>query len=137
MSELMLSLLVWIGGNTDYNTDLDLPNVSLVTQHNLCRLYGVDHKQRCDDLGLKGFYNKELTIYLGTEFDPADPHHQSRLLHELVHYVQWSNGKGDSECMGNLEVEAYDLQDAWRAARSMAPVLADFNRFMLEISCSA
>ncbi len=137
MKELMLSLLTWVGANTSYQVDVALPNLAMVTEHNMCAVYGVNNKSQCDALKLRGFYNKASTIYMRMDFDLHDPHHQSQLLHELIHYIQWANGRDESECLGHLELEAYDLQDRWREERDLAPVLADFNRLMLEVSCSA
>ena len=137
MTELMISLMAWLGTHSAYGTEVHLPNIAMLPQHNMCRIYGVDDKARCDALGLKGFYDKRLTIYMRMDFDPENMHHQSQLLHELVHYLQWSSGEADEHCLGHLELEAYELQDAWRVEQGLQPVLADFNRLMLEISCSA
>lgn len=137
MMELVLGLMSWIGAHSGYILPADLPNLVFTTQHNMCALYGIDHKARCDASGLKGFYDKHLTIYLGTDFDPTNKHHQSRLLHELVHYVQWKNSAEHKTCLGQLEVEAYDIQDQWRKKNGLAPILAEFNRILLEASCDA
>ena len=103
----------------------------------MCQLFGIDDKFRCDVSGLKGFYNEDQTIYMGIDFDPANSHHVSRLLHELVHYVQYQNGEGKERCRGEVEVEAYELQDRWRESEGLEPILAEFNRMMLKASCSA
>lgn len=137
MAELILSLFVWIGANSEYDVGFPQPIVVMTTQHNMCQLFGIDDMFRCDVSGLKGFYNEDLTIYLGTDFNADNPHHVSRLLHELVHYVQYKNGVGQGMCRGNLEVEAYDIQDAWRKDNGLEPILAEFNRLMLEANCSA
>ena len=137
MNEIMLSFLVWIGANTSHNTNLNLPNIVMTNQHNMCANYGINHKQRCEAMRLKGFFNKELSIYLRPDFDENNPHHLSQLLHELVHYVQFQNMKTEHYCLGALEVEAYDLQDRWRKNNGLQPVLADFNRLMLEASCDS
>lgn len=136
MAELILSLIVWIGANSEYDVDFPQPIVVMTTQHNMCELFGISDKFRCEVSGLKGFYNEDMTIYLGTDFNPENSHHVSRLLHELVHYVQYQNGEGYL-CRGNLEVDAYDLQDKWRKDKGLEPVLAEFNRLMLEANCSA
>ena len=136
MAELILSLIVWIGANSEYEVDFPQPIVVMTTQHNMCELFGISDKFLCEISGLKGFYNEDMTIYLGTDFDQNDSHHVSRLLHELVHYVQYKNGE-DYLCRGNLEVEAYDLQDEWRKDQGLEPILAYFNRLMLQANCSA
>ena len=137
MSEILMALMVWIGANTQYNTTLDLPNVVFTTQHNMCAQYGIRDKTRCDDARLRGFFDKKLTIYMSVNFDSADPHSRSQLLHELIHYVQWANGRGADTCLGHLELEAYVLQDRWRTQNDLRPTLGDFNRMMLSASCDA
>jgi hypothetical protein len=135
MSELLLGLLVWIGAHTGYSTDVELPNVVMTTRHNMCALYGISAKDRCDSAELKGFYDKDLTIYLDTDFDSRDNHHRSRLLHELVHYVQWKNGRNKHACLGKLEAEAYELQDAWREENGLAPGTSPFKIILLAAAC--
>lgn len=135
MKELVLMLMSWIGSHSGYAVPEQLPNLVFTTQHNMCALYGIDQKASCDASGLRGFYDKELTIYLGADFDPDNRHHQSRLLHELVHYVQWQNTAHDVTCLGHLEVEAYDIQDKWRDTQGLNPILAEFNRILLTASC--
>ena len=137
MNELMLSFLIWIGANSSYDARQSLPNIVITDEYNMCARYGINNKQRCEGMRLKGFFNKKLSIYLRPDFDINNPHHQSQLLHELVHYVQFSNiGKNDY-CLGQLELEAYDLQDKWRSGHGLQPVLGDFNRMMLAASCEA
>lgn len=135
MNELIFSLLLWIGDHSHYDIYLQHPNIAQITRHNLCSHYGLDQKHRCEGMRLIGFYDKRDTIFLRTEFDKDSPNQQSHLLHELVHYVQWSNGLDKGYCLGRLELEAYELQDQWRIQQGLTPVLGDFNRMMLAASC--
>ena len=137
MNEVVLALMTWIGANSGYDTSLAAPNIVMTTRHNMCALYGINHKAQCDSSGLSAFFDKNLTVYLPTGFDPGNEHDQSKLLHELVHYVQWSHGQNKTTCLGQLEVEAYDLADQWRASHDLGPSLAVFNRILLEASCDA
>lgn len=137
MNDVILALLTWIGTQTTYSTSIEYPNIVFTNRHNMCALYGINEKGRCEAARLKGFYDKEVTIYLGLDFDIKNPHHQSRLLHELIHYVQWANNKNSTTCLGHLEVEAYDLQDKWRANFQLKPIMSEFNRIMLGASCDA
>lgn len=138
MNELMLSLLLWIGDHSAYNAPLTLPNLVRTEQSNVCQNYGITQKDRCQAQRLVGFFDKNLTIYMRIGYDLDDIHHQSQLLHELVHYVQWANKKNDDNyCLGLIELEAYNLQDQWRMQHGLQPVLSDFNRLMLEASCEA
>ena len=105
-------------------------------QSNLCQHYGIHQKHRCQAQRLAGFFDKNITIYMRVSYDLDDPHHQSQLLHELVHYVQWENRQADDHyCLGLIELEAYELQDKWRVKNGLQPLLSDFNRLMLEASC--
>jgi hypothetical protein len=135
MQEVLAGLLAWIGSQTGYNVDLSLPNVSLTEPYNVCMNYGIKHKGQCDAAHLKGFYNKHYTIYLQNNFNLNNKHDRSALMHELVHYVQWSNQQQKSTCLGQLEVEAYDLQDKWREHYHLGAVLDPFKRIMLQASC--
>lgn len=135
MNELVFSLLLWIGDHSSYDVYLPHPNIAQITTHNLCKRYGIDHKERCEDMRLIGFYDTQQTIFLRAQFDNKNLNQQSHLLHEMVHYVQWSNGLDSDYCLGELELEAYELQDTWRFQQGLAPVLGDFNRMMLAASC--
>ncbi|MCW9023574.1 MAG: hypothetical protein OQK73_02720 [Gammaproteobacteria bacterium] len=89
-------------------------------------------------LKVKGIYDKAVTIYLRNDFNLVGVEDRSRLLHELVHWVQWANGKNEiSHCMGNLEVEAYVLQNEWRAQYGLAPRRNEFTLLMMEANCSS
>jgi hypothetical protein len=136
MAELMLSLLTWLGSHTAHRVDLPLPNLVLAEPYQLCVRYGERDKGRCAATRLRGFYDRHLTIFLHADFDPRSPVDRSRLLHELVHYVQWKNG-AHGRCWGELELEAYRLQDAWRAEHGLAPALDPFKAIMLGAACEA
>jgi len=137
MQDLMVILLIWIGANSGYDVDLVLPNITLTNTYNICANYGIANKGQCEAAKLKAFYDKDLTIYLPIEFDPQDMADRSRLIHELVHYVQWANNKQKTTCLGHLEVEAYELQDQWRVAHHLNESLDPFRKIMLEASCDA
>ena len=54
------------------------------------------------------------TIILREGFDINTVHDKSILLHELAHHLQYQNYKNENAaCLGELEREAYDLQDKW------------------------
>lgn len=137
MTNLILSLLVWLGMNTDYDINVTLPNIVMTEPYNMCAAYGIKDMGRCKAAHLMGFYDKNTTIYLRTSFDQFDVEDKSRLIHELVHYVQWSNGRHLTECLGLLELEAYELQDQWRIEHDLEPSLDEFNKILLRASCDA
>jgi hypothetical protein len=135
MDAIILSLLGWLNLYTEYDTRVALPNIVITEQANMCQSYGIMDAGTCQATKLKGFYDRRVTIYLHADFDPHDPQDQSRLLHELVHYVQWHNGINDTECWGALEVEAYNLQDEWRILHGMSNITDPFKLVMLEAAC--
>lgn len=135
MDALILTLVGWINLNTEYNTVIDLPNIVITEEANLCRQYGIDKPGTCKATQLKGFYDRDLTIYLHPDFDPDNRHHQAQLLHELVHYIQWHNNTHEGACWGNLEVEAYTLQDDWREEHDLQRHADAFKMIMMEAAC--
>lgn len=138
MADIISALLLWIGTHTSYAVGQFHPNVAMVEPYRLCRLYGVPNQELCRDLKLKGIYDKDYTIYLRYDFEPDNVEDRARLLHELVHWVQWSNGHNEkTQCMGQLEVEAYELQDQWRAQFGLKARRDAFTLLMLEASCSS
>lgn len=135
MHNIIIGLLTWIGMNSNYNTELSTPNIVMTELHNICSQYGINNKKRCQDSRLQGFYNKYQTIYLKLDFQQHDLDDQSKLVHELVHYVQWKNGHNKSTCLGHLELEAYKIQDRWRVQHGLEPKLDEFRKMMLQASC--
>ena len=66
MKELMLSLVVWMGANSEYQIESHLPQIKQLTMYEMCRTYGIQDIERCDSSRLKAFYDREGTIYLST-----------------------------------------------------------------------
>ena len=135
MRELLLSLLTWIGSHSTYNVDLTLPNITFTEPYNLCANYGIHNKGQCDAARLAGFYDKKFTIYLPNGFQVENAKHRSRLVHELVHYVQWANHENRDTCLGMLEVEAYELQHQWGKTYQLNNPLDPLKEILLLSSC--
>ena len=56
----------------------------------------------------------DKTVILNKNFDIRTIHDKSVLFHELVHHLQYENDIDSTvECRGELEKEAYTLQDEW------------------------
>ena len=136
MDALMLSMMAWLHFHTGYDTKVELPNVAITEVGNLCQNYGVQ-AGNCEAMQLKGFYNERQTNYLHGQFQQENPADQSRLLHELVHYIQWHNAEHVDTCWGVLEVEAYRLQDQWRVEHEMEKQSDPFKLVMLEAACDS
>lgn len=137
MDALIFSLLAWLNANTSYDTQVTLPNITITEQANLCFNYADRAPAQCQNMRLMGFYNERHTIFLYAGFEDDNPADQARLLHELVHYIQWHNGENVGGCWGMLEAEAYRLQDQWRLENNM-PEQADPSRLvMLVAACDS
>ena len=108
MKELIASLLLFISAETNYNTDLPMPNIVQMDQKDLEEKYYKNTQGSGDKL--YAFYGLEDdTIYLSTDWDIHKPWDKAVLLHELIHYVQdMTNAKVD--CVQKLEAEAWPLQ---------------------------
>lgn len=137
MTELILSLMTWLSSHSGYDTRLDLPNIVMTERFNMCAQYGISTHSSCEAAGLQGFYDKNVTIYLRRDFDKNDPRDQARLLHELIHYVQWQHNRHQQECLGKLEVEAYELQDLWQVQQGYTATSDTFKLMMLSAACEA
>lgn len=137
MDALMLSMMAWLHFHTGYDVKVEVPNVTITEMTNLCYLYGITEPGNCEAMQLKGFYNESLTIFLHGDFKDDNPTDQSRLLHELVHYIQWHNGENVDGCWGVLEAEAYRLQDLWRLDNGMDKQADPFKLVMLEAACDS
>lgn len=59
------------------------------------------------------------------------------LLHELVHFAQFENGKDGNGCAGRLEPEAYRIQDAFNASRGDPRRSDAFTVFTIVMACDA
>jgi hypothetical protein len=108
MKEIIMALLIWIGANTDYNTDIPDPVVLFLTQDKMEKVYygGETHSGTT----LHGFYDTKLNlIVMPDTWDRNDPWNISILLHELIHYVQDMN-EIEYRCMAEMEKDAWPLQ---------------------------
>jgi len=134
MNETITALLMWINLNTGMIPPDEIPNLIFTEAQNICMQYGINNKNQCENTRLAGFYNRDNTIYLHANFDHHSHVDQSRLLHELIHYVQWKNGHSH-RCRGNLEAQAYRLQDKWLLERNNLARSDDFTIMMMEAAC--
>jgi len=107
MKEILIALMIWIGANTDYNTDVPLPVVEFKTQVEMESLYYGERKREGD---LYGFYNlKKNVIILPDTWDSARPFDLGLLVHEMIHYLQDVN-EIQFQCVAEMEADAWPLQ---------------------------
>ena len=107
MKEILIALMIWIGANTDYKTDVPLPVVEFKTQVEMEGLYYGERKREGD---LYGFYNlKKNVIILPDTWDSARPFDLGLLVHEMIHYLQDVN-EIQFQCVAEMEADAWPLQ---------------------------
>lgn len=135
MQDILVSLMTWITLQTPYSLPQTTPNLSFNEPSNICSNYGINSRGQCEAAKLVAFYNTRRTIYLPLSFQLQKIQDRAKLLHELVHYVQWANNEHKRTCLGKLEAEAYRLQDKWLISQSKQPASDPFKLIMLEASC--
>ena len=107
MKEILIALMIWIGANTDYKTDVPLPVVEFKTQVEMEGLYYGERKREGD---LYGFYNlKKNIIILPDTWDGTRPFDLGLLVHEMIHYLQDVN-EIQFQCVAEMEPDAWPLQ---------------------------
>ena len=90
MKTLVAFILLWIGAETDYNTNIPHPKILLVSESTLAKMhYG---NQKAEDT-VHALYNTENnTIYLKDTFNQYKVFDKGVLMHEIMHYVHDMNG---------------------------------------------
>ena len=130
MKEIILAMMLWISNVTGYSIP-EIPNIiNLNTMDLRSYAYGCEqtpipngNEEVCDakenwDLdraNLIALYDHiDKKIILNKKFNIKTIRDKSVLFHELVHHLQYQNDIDSTvECTGDLEKEAYTLQDKW------------------------
>lgn len=115
MDALMLSLLIWLGMNSDFNLPKNknaLPRIEYKTADTMkVIVYGAIGPSIPKEV--KASYDDRKNIlYLLNGFNPKDLSEQRTMLHELVHFLQFYN-KRKYKCRNVAEVEAFRLATKW------------------------
>ncbi len=101
--------MIWLGANTPFDTNHDIPNVLFLTQSQMEELYYVEDQEKFPNQ-LHGLYNRENnTIVLPDTWDRRKPWDLGVLIHEMVHYLQDVN-QLEFECTAQMEKEAWPIQ---------------------------
>ena len=125
MTELIMALMLWISTATGWSIP-EPPNIIYIEDNN--RFFMLSHD--CDSepnqpicktydgkaANILALYNSSTaTVYLHKDFWASSVRDQSILLHELVHHMQYSEDfkQYSKLCKGDIEKEAYDLQEIW------------------------
>ena len=108
MKELLMALMLWIGANTNYNTDFPVPEVLRMDKAPLEYQYFKGKIPKDSDV--HGFYNlKDKTIYIRGEYPIEHPWSQGLILHELLNYIQDMNNV-KFKCVAEMEKDVWPLQ---------------------------
>lgn len=140
---LIAMLMVWIADNSSYETeDIPFPAVIELSPQALTREYYADSPKAIPrggvDQNVLALYSwnegSRPTVFLlgashmGTPLSQEEglenPWFQERLLHELVHHVQYYTGQYDEfECSQQGELEAYRLGGLYLTQQRVADPL--------------
>lgn len=117
---LTTNLLSWIGEHSSYSVKpflQDLPEVSFCDREQEISYEGrtiIMHEP------VRGVYDAtKRKIFLVRPWSSQNFKNVGTLLHELVHYVQYSTRQWD--CWHETEWEAYKLQEAWLQQHGIDP----------------
>ena len=110
MKEIITALLIWLGANSDFNVNMDIPVVMFLPQDQMEQRYFGDTENHGE---LHGFYDIEKNIIiLPNTWDRRDPWDLSVLLHEMIHYVQDQN-ETEFNCTAEMEKDSWPLQQKY------------------------
>ena len=108
MKEILTALMIWLGANTPFSTNFDIPKVVFLPQAQLEQLFYGDNEYMPDSL--HGMYNKDQdTIYLPDTWDRREAWDMGVLVHEMVHYLQDMNNM-KFNCSAEMEKMAWPIQ---------------------------
>ena len=111
MKEILTALMIWIGANSNLDTNHDIPVVLFLTQEQMEHMYYGEHEHDKDSL--HGLYDTDdNVIILPDTWDRRKPWDLGVLLHEMVHYLQDQNDIKFA-CMANMERDAWPLQQKY------------------------
>lgn len=112
MKEIITALLIWLGANSDFNVNMDIPVVMFLPQDQMeLQYFGESHTD--DHSELYAFYDTQKNIIvLPDTWDRRDPWDLSVLLHEMIHYVQDQN-ETEFNCTAEMEKDSWPLQQKY------------------------
>lgn len=130
---LIKELLTWIAAQTDYDVAHALSDPPGLEFCHAGQTIPYEDAHLVVDRSLRAIYDvKRRKIHLVAPWNVSDVNDQSRLLHELVHDVQFFSRSW--ACPQEPEWEAYKLQEKWLIEQGEDP---DFNwlRILLLSRC--
>jgi hypothetical protein len=106
MKTLIAFLMLWIGSETDYNTNIPHPVIKQVSETTLAKMNVSDDK-------IHALYDPSTkTIYLKDTFNNYNVFDKGLLLREVLHYVYDMNNVYETifNCVAESNIEIYSLQ---------------------------
>ena len=111
MKEILTALMIWLGANTPFNTNHDIPSILFVTQAQMEEMFYKGTNKMPNTL--HGLYDKESdTIILSDQWDRRKAWDMGVLLHEMVHYLQDQNNM-KFRCPAEMEKDAWPIQQKY------------------------
>lgn len=126
MKSIAAALLIWINANSGYEYLGEPPKIVKTNPEALVHLllgevWIIPERAK---RGLMGLYDVETqTIWLRDDFDSRDDKDRSHLVHELVHFLQYSAQRGNGSVnQSDFETEAYEIQNRFLKAHGLPPI---------------
>ena len=111
MKEILTALMIWLGANTPFDTNHDIPKILFVTQAQMEEMFYTGSNKMPNTL--HGLYDKESdTIILSDQWDRRKAWDMGVLLHEMVHYLQDQNNM-KFRCPAEMEKDAWPIQQKY------------------------
>ena len=111
MKEILTALMIWLGANTPFNTNHDIPRVIFLPQAQMEEMFYKGNDKGVNTLD--GLYDAESdTIILPDTWDRRKPWDLGVLLHEMVHYLQDQN-EIHFNCTAEMERDAWPIQQQY------------------------
>ena len=111
MKEILTALMIWLGANTTFDTNHDIPNVLFLSQTQMEEMFYKGTGAMPNTL--HGLYDKESdTIILPDTWDRREPWDMGVLLHEMIHYLQDQNDL-HFNCIAEMERDAWPIQQRY------------------------
>ena len=116
--KLIRGLIEWIGRNTSYDIERSLANPPSISFCDTGETIEYEAMEIVVDAQLRAAYDAKIRhVFLVRPWDASDTMDQSRLLHELIHDVQYLNRGWN--CLQEPEWETYKLQEMWLAQNGL------------------
>ena len=115
MKEILTALMIWLGANTPFSTNFDIPVVMFLPQEEMNSMYYKDNEH--EQKSLHGMYDQENDIiYLPDDWDRREAWDMGVLVHEMVHYLQDMN-EMKFACSAEMEKMAWPIQQFYLKKR--------------------